>query len=77
VSVLEHVAQQLLHGGVADGPAEEEQLHTLRGDEAQRREEQQQLPESGGWSGGREQMFPPLVSPLGTWGQRYLTGCPG
>lgn len=58
-SVLEHVTQQLLHGGVADGAAEEEQLHTLRGDEAQCREEQQQLPKPGGWSSGHGWMSHP------------------
>ena len=44
-SVLEHVTQQLLHGGVADGPVEEEELDPLGADEAQRGEQQQQLPE--------------------------------
>lgn len=50
-SVLEHVAEQLLHGGVANGTAEEEQLDALGGEEAQGWQKQQQLPKPGGWSG--------------------------
>lgn len=44
-SVLEHVTQQFLHGGVSDGPVEEQQLYPLRVDEAQRGEEEEQLPQ--------------------------------
>lgn len=33
--VLEHIAQELLHGGVPDGLAEEEELYALGGEEPQ------------------------------------------
>lgn len=42
--VFEHVAQQLLHRRVSDGPVEEEQLDPLRVHEAQRGKEEEQLP---------------------------------
>jgi len=41
--VFEHVAEQLLHGRVADGPVEEEQLYALGADEAQGGQQEQQL----------------------------------
>lgn len=44
-SVFEHVTQEFLHGSVADGPVEEKQLNSLRVDEAQRRQEEEELPE--------------------------------
>lgn len=62
-SVLEHVAEQLLHGGVANGAAEEEQLHALGGEETQRGQEQQQLPEPGGQKGWWWVVSPPPVPP--------------
>lgn len=43
-SVFEHVAEEFLHGGVPDGPVEEQQLYPLRADETQRGEEEKQLP---------------------------------
>lgn len=48
LSVFEHVAQQFLHGGVPDGPVEEQQLYPLRVHETQRGEEEEQLSEPGG-----------------------------
>lgn len=46
VLVLEHVTQKFLHGGVADGPVEEEELDPLRADETQRGQQQEELPKS-------------------------------
>lgn len=48
VSVFEHVAEEFLHGGVPDGPVEEQQLYPLRVDETQRGEEEQQLSKPAG-----------------------------
>lgn len=45
VLVLEHVTQQLLHGGVSDGPVEEQQLYPLRVHKTQRGKKKQQLSE--------------------------------
>lgn len=56
MSVFEHVTEELLHGGVPDGPVEEEQLDPLRADETQRGEEEEQLPEPAGTGGVSQEL---------------------